>query len=340
MGAGVTDRTWTVDMPQTPGEYEFRLFANGGFTQLAVSTPITVVEPEPEPGTATLTPSTTTAATGEAVTLTVANAPGGATDWLALANVSTPATSYVTYVYVGAGVTDRTWTVDMPQTPGEYEFRLFANGNYTQLAVSTPITVVEPEPEPGTATLTPSTTTAATGEAVTLTVADAPGGATDWLALANVGAPATSYVTYVYVGAGVTDRTWTVDMPQTPGEYEFRLFANGSYTQLAVSTPITVVEPEPEPGTATLTPSTTTAATGEAVTLTVANAPGGATDWLALADVSTPATSYVTYVYVGAGVTDRTWTVDMPLAPGTYEFRLFLNNGFTELAVSPPVTVE
>ena len=234
---------WSVAMPQTPGEYEFRLFLNNGFTQLAVSTPITVVEPEPEPGTATLTPSTTTAATGEAVTLTVADAPGGATDWLALANVSTPATSYLTYVYVGAGVTDRTWTVDMPQTPGEYEFRLFANGGFTQLAVSTPITVAELEPEPGTATLTPSTTTAATGEAVTLTVADAPGGATDWLALADVSTPATSYLMYVYVGAGVTDRTWTVDMPQTPGEYEFRLFANGGFTQLAVSTPITVVEP-------------------------------------------------------------------------------------------------
>jgi hypothetical protein len=146
---------------------------------------------------------------------------------------------------------------------------------------------------------------------------------------------------FVYVGAGVTDRTWTVDMPQTSGEYEFRLFADGGYTQLAVSTPITVVDPEPEPGTTTtLTPSTNSAAPGDAVTLTVADAPGGATDWLALANVDAPATTFLTFVYVGAGVTDRTWTVDMPLVPGTYEFRLFLNNGFTELAVSPPVTVE
>jgi len=309
---------------------------------------ITVYTPPPGGGTsnaatlALLTTSVEVDATlvsaGDVVNATVINPSGWPTDWLALANVGAPASSYLSFVYVGTGVTDPTWSVAMPQTAGEYEIRLFAKNGYTQLAVSAPITVVEPEPEPGTTTLTPSTTTAATGDVVTLTVADAPGGATDWLALASVGAPATSNLTFVYMGAGVTDRTWSVAMPQTSGEYEFRLFANNGYTQLAVSAPITVVEPEPV--TTTLTPSTNSAAPGEAVTLTVANAPGGATDWLALADVSTPATSYLTYVYVGAGVTDRTWTVGMPLAPGTYEFRLFLNNGFTELAVSPPVTVE
>ena len=44
-------------------------------------------------------------------------------------------------------------------------------------------------------------------------------------------------------------------------------------------------------------------------------------------------------LYVGAGVADRTWTVSMPSTPGSYEFRLFLNNGFTLLATSPPVIV-
>ena len=45
------------------------------------------------------------------------------------------------------------------------------------------------------------------------------------------------------------------------------------------------------------------------------------------------------YVYVGAGVTTRTWTVNMPTTSGTYEFRLFPNNSFTKIAASPPVTV-
>jgi hypothetical protein len=29
----------------------------------------------------------------------------------------------------------------------------------------------------------------------------------------------------------------------------------------------------------------------------------------------------------------------MPTTPGTYEFRLFLENGYTRAATSPPVTV-
>jgi hypothetical protein len=29
----------------------------------------------------------------------------------------------------------------------------------------------------------------------------------------------------------------------------------------------------------------------------------------------------------------------MPQTAGQYEFRLFVNNGFTQIAVSPPVTV-
>src|SRR5262249_5106996 len=38
-------------------------------------------------------------------------------------------------------------------------------------------------------------------------------------------------------------------------------------------------------------------------------------------------------------VTTRTWTVTMPTTTGTYEFRLFLNNGYTRAATSPPITV-
>ncbi len=103
---------------------------------------------------------------------------------------------------------------------------------------------------------------------------------------------------------------------------------------------MTVGGGEPEPAAATLTPSTTTATPGEAVTVTLAGSPGGAQDWLALARVGDPANSYAAYTYVGGGVTDRTWTVNMPAAPGEYEFRLFLDNGYTQAGVSPPVLVQ
>jgi hypothetical protein len=75
------------------------------------------------------------------------------------------------------------------------------------------------------------------------------------------------------------------------------------------------------------------------VTVTLTNSPGGLSDWLALALTSAANTSYYTFTYVGNTVTTRTWTVTMPQTPGTYEFRLFLNNNFTRVATSPPVTV-
>ena len=91
--------------------------------------------------------------------------------------------------------------------------------------------------------------------------------------------------------------------------------------------------------TPTLTVSATSVAPGAQVTMTLTNGPGGSTDWLALAATTAPNTSYLQYTYVGAGVTTRTWTVTMPTTPGTYEFRLFLNGGYTRAATSPPVTV-
>ena len=75
------------------------------------------------------------------------------------------------------------------------------------------------------------------------------------------------------------------------------------------------------------------------MTATLTGGAGGYTDWLALAATTAPDTSYVRYVYVGGGVTTRTWTVTMPTTAGTYEFRYFLNGGYTRAATSPAVIV-
>jgi len=47
----------------------------------------------------------------------------------------------------------------------------------------------------------------------------------------------------------------------------------------------------------------------------------------------------VTYIYVGAGVTTKTWTVNLPATLGSYEFRLYYNNTYTRLASSPAIAV-
>ena len=75
---------------------------------------------------------------------------------------------------------------------------------------------------------------------MTVTLSGGAGGASDWLAFAATGALDTGYLQWTYVGAGVTTRTWTVNMPTTPGTYEFRLFLNGVYVRAATSAPVTV----------------------------------------------------------------------------------------------------
>jgi hypothetical protein len=410
VGAGVSNRTWTVNMPATPGSYEFRLLS-GSNVRIATSPTVVVVAPS-------LSVNTTNAVTGEQVTVTMTNGSGGAGDWLAFASTTAANTSYLQHTNVGAGVTTRTWTVNMPSTPGTYEFRMFLNSGFTRVATSPTITVtvgppalssLSPSGAPvgaaaftltvngsgfnagsvvrwngsdrattyvsatrlratipasdvsaagtaqvtvfapapggglssslpfvigGTPTLTVSATSVTTGSEVTVTLSGGFGGSGDWLALAATTAPNNSYVKYTNVGAGVTERTWTVTM-SSAGTYEFRLFLNNTYTRVATSAPIVVAEGPPP----VLTVNTTTAMPGSLITVTLTNGRGGAADWLSFAPTGAANNSYVQFVYVGAGVTTRTWTVAAPNTPGTYEFRLFLNNSYTRAATSPTITV-
>src|SRR5262249_3431828 len=102
----------------------------------------------------TLTVSSTTASPGGPVAVTLTNGLGGISDWLALTASSSPDTpGNFPGWYVGAGVTTGTWTVSMPTTPGQYQFRLFLNNSYERAATSPTITV-------GTS---PSTTTTSSG---------------------------------------------------------------------------------------------------------------------------------------------------------------------------------
>jgi hypothetical protein len=223
--------------------------------------------------------------------------------------------------------------VTAPATAGTYEFRLFVGAAATRAATSPAVTVTAGAPTPQ---LSVGATTVMAGSAVTVTLTNGLGGHLDWLSFAPVGAANNSYVQFTYVGGGVTTRTWTITTPATPGDYEFRLFQNGSFTRIATSPKVTVQAPPPP----VLTVSTTSAAPGETVTVTLTNGLGGATDWLAFAAVGSPNNVYVNWTYVGAGVTTRTWTVTMPSTPGTYEFRLFKQASFVRIATSAPVQLQ
>jgi subtilisin family serine protease len=328
VGAGVTTTAWTVTAPATAGTYEFRLFKQGSFIRAATSPSVTVTPP-PSP---VLTVSPTTVNAGQSITVTLTNGLGGNLDWLSFAQAGSANNSYVQQTYVGAGVTTRTWTVTAPSTGGSYEFRLFQNGGFVRLATSPVVTVNGPPPPP---VLTVSPSTVVAGGSVTVTLTNSPGGAQDFLTFAQVGSANNAYVQQTLVGAGVTSRTWTVTAASA-GQFEFRLFQGGGFTRLGTSPTVNVTSSGPP----ALTVSASTILAGQSVTVTLANGPGNALDWLAFAPVGAANNSYVQFTYVGGGVTNRTWTVTAPTTPGQYEFRLFQNGGFTRLATSPAVTVQ
>jgi hypothetical protein len=327
VGTNVTDRTWSVTVPSAPGTYEFRLFLNNTYTRAATSAAITVDAAAQPTSPPVLTVNATTVAPGASVTATLTNGLGGGQDWLALAATSAANTSYTTFTYVGAGVTTRTWTVKMPSTPGTYEFRLFPNNTYTRAATSPPVTVSAGiNGVPAIASLSPSRTSAG-ASAFTLTV-NGSGFATTSQVRWNGAARPTTFVSGTQLRASIA----AADVAVT-GTAQVSVFspAPGGGTSAAA---VFTIAPAP-----VLTVSAATAAPGSTVTVTLTNGLGGLYDWMSFAAVSAANTSYNTFVYVGGGVTTRTWTVTVPATPGTYEFRLFLNNGYVRLATSPPVTV-
>jgi subtilisin len=250
---------------------------------------------------------------------------GGAKDWLALAPTTAPDTSYPQWIYVGSGVTNKTWTVTMPSTPGPYEFRLFLDGGYVRAATS-PTVTVRPYPSPVLTAISPTTAPA--------------GAATLTLTATGTGFASASVVQW----NGVNRTTTFVSTTQVRATIPATDLASVGTAQVTVFTPAPgggtsapqtfTINPAPS-----LTVSAASVAPGASVTTTLTNGLGGAKDWIALASTTAANTSYLQWVYVGSGMTSRTWTVTMPTTPGTYEFRLFLNNGYTRLATSPPVTV-
>jgi uncharacterized protein YegP (UPF0339 family) len=191
-----------------------------------------------------------------------------------------------------------------------------------------------------------SETSVRLGGSVQVTVSGGPGNRADWVALARVGSALTANLDWKYLSgtrtqptAGMTFAELTFAIPQTAGQYEFRFFANNGYTLLATSP--TVVTRAP-----TLTVSGTSVPPGSPVQVTVTDGPAYRGDWVVLARVGSAPTAYVDWKYLNGtrsmpatGVSSAVVTFTMPLTPDQYEFRFFANNGYTLLALSPPVAV-
>src|SRR3989344_3760887 len=323
----------------------------------------TPTPPPPPPaaaGTATITANATEAAPGAQITVTVAGGPGNISDWIAVALPSAAHTSYVNWKYLSGtqsqpstGKTSATITFTMPQSAGTYEFRLFANNGYTLLARSEPITLTlgggpDTDTQAPTTTISSPSSNALVSQTVTILAT-----ASDNIGVARV---------EFYVD-GVLKSSDT----SAPYSYAWDTTNGGAHACLGAHTHVLATKAYDAAGnvglsadgtvnmnnpsycttiTPTITASTATAAPGAQVTATIANGPGSATDWVALALSSSPNIGYISWQYLSGtqiqpttGKTSATLTFTMPQSAGTYEFRFFANNAYTLLARSEQITV-
>ncbi len=169
----------------------------------------------------------------------------------------------------------------------------------------------------------------------------------DSIGLYRVGEPDTlvdwRYFNDTGVAPGVTTATLYYTVPSTVGTYEFRFLAEGG--GVLTKTTVTVAQSTATMSVNGVTPPTSvTVAPGSALALHLAGGPGNALDWVALAAQGAPDSEYSDWQYLNGsgdapGVTSATLSFTAPSTLGSYELRLFANNGYERLATSSPIVV-
>lgn len=240
----------TFTAPTTAGTYEVRLLSNNSFNVVATSATITVG--------AVLTVNsqssgTVSVAPGASVTIGVSGGPGNATDWVTVAPVGSSDATYPVWRYLngqltapGTGISSGSFSMPVPSTPGTYEIRLFASNSFTR--VGTAVAQVQVTGTTLTANSSSSPISVTRGTSITAAWTNGPGNALDWVALAAVGAPASSILQWKYLSGGTAagsavatpSGNLTLTAPNTSGTYEIRLYSNNSYTVVVTSPTITV----------------------------------------------------------------------------------------------------
>ena len=215
---------YVINLESQPLSYELHVTSSGG-----------QVIP-PGPGGASLSITTSTVAPGQQFEVSFSGAPGNRTDWIGLYREEADDLSILTWQYIeGLRSGNRTFTA--PSEPGRYNFRLFENNTYTRLAVSDSFevrTAAQPPPPTTTTTLTIATRTVSPEQQLEVSFSGAPGNWADWIGLYPEDADDLSFLTWQYIeGLHSGSRTFTA--PSEPGRYNFRLFANNTYTRLAIS---------------------------------------------------------------------------------------------------------
>jgi hypothetical protein len=179
------------------------------------------------------------------------------TDWIGLYAEGSAGGAYLAWVFAScshvpaAPMASGSCTFQIPpsQTPGSYEFRLYAANQFTRLATSNLVTVTSSSGSP---TLTTASASGSSGGRVVVTWSGiATPKPTDWIGLYAAGSTSGAYLAWIYVdcsqwsgnsGEASGSCSFAIPQGQPPGRYEFRLYAANQFQRLATSAPFMVTQ--------------------------------------------------------------------------------------------------
>lgn len=160
-----------------------------------------------------------------------------------------------------------------------------------------------------------------------------------WVGFYEASSPDRNYIEYEYV-RDLPDRTYTVTLPQEPGQYQFRYFGDGTYGQLLASSPIITVGA----GAHSVSVDQDRVGPGDTINATFTR-PAHNSAWIGFyrlpedQDQVTQFSNYLAYQYL-RDLPGDTYSVTAPDEVGKYVFILFGDGGSSNpVAVSPAVTV-
>jgi subtilisin family serine protease len=311
-----------------------------------------------------VTLSSATVNPGGTIDVRVANGPGNPMDWIGLYAVGADDRAYQQWKFLNgaqtppaSGLTAVWLQLTAPQTPGTYEIRWFANGGYSRLATSAPVTVqVQPtlrindvslnEGDGGTTTATFTVTLSPPNATQTVTAAYATTNGTATTANGDYVA-ASGTVTFA---PSVTTRTITVilngDTTPEPDETFFMNLSSPVNAGIGDAQGLALVRNDDAPPGAAVTIPTPNVSPGALIPFTVSNGPGNTIDWVAFSAAGADDRTYQQWQFLNgiqspptSGLTSAALQFTAPQAPGTYNIRFFANGGYTRLATSATITV-
>jgi hypothetical protein len=311
---GQTSGTATFTSPAA-GTYVARAYPNNTFAKLAESTSFAVAAP-------TISTDASTYATGQTITVTYAGMPGNSDDWIGIAPAGAPAPTYLAYVLTNGNLNGSV-TFTAPAA-GSYVVRAFPHNTFNLLAESPTFTTTASAPSVAT-----DKSSYTVGSTITVNYAGLPGNSDDWIGIATAGAPATTYLAYVFTNGNLNGSV-TFTAPAA-GTYVARAFPHNTFNLLAESPSFAVVDPPP-----TLMTDHSSYVVGATIVVSYAGLPGNPDDFIAIAPAGSPSTTLLASVVSGGRVNGAA-TFTAP-ATGSYVARAFPHNTFNLLAESPAFT--